>query len=90
MNDNLSPIVLFVYARPEHTQRTLAALAANAEASESELYVYADAPRNAKDQAQVVAVHQLLTGITGFGKVSVIEREHNYGLAQISNIMDSA
>jgi len=36
----LSPIVLFVYNRPWHTQQTIEALQKNELASESELYIF--------------------------------------------------
>lgn len=38
--DRLAPVVLFVYARPEHTRRTLEALAANPLAEQRDLIVY--------------------------------------------------
>jgi hypothetical protein len=38
----LSPIVLFAYLRPAHTQKTLDALANNALAKQSILYVFVD------------------------------------------------
>ena len=37
-----SPILLFVYNRPEHTRRVIESLQANAEAAESRLFIYAD------------------------------------------------
>ena len=58
---DLAPIVLFVYNRPDHTRRTLAGLAANPLASESDLIIYADGPKkpehaDAIEQARAVAV----------------------------------
>src|SRR5256885_8481150 len=51
-----APILLFAYARPEHTERTLAALEENALAGESDLYVFADAPREGdRESAERVA-----------------------------------
>lgn len=40
MQNNLAPIILFVYNRPWHTQQTLDALAKNELAKESILYIY--------------------------------------------------
>ena len=42
-----APIVLFVYNRPWHTQQTVKALQANAEAVDSDLIVFSD---GAKDE----------------------------------------
>ena len=79
---NLAPIVLFVYNRPEHTRRTLAALAANPLASESDLIVYADGPRKPEHAALVEAVRTVVRGISGFRSLKLIERETNLGLAK--------
>lgn len=79
---SIAPIVLFAYARPEHTRRTLEALAANALAEQSDLFVYADAPRRESEAAQVDAVRKLVRAASGFRSVNVIERETNYGLAR--------
>ena len=42
----LAPILLFVYNRPAHTRRLVESLLRNAEAAESTLFVYSDAPRD--------------------------------------------
>ena len=42
----ISPIVLFIYNRPEHTRQTLEALASNTLAQESDLFIYADGPKD--------------------------------------------
>jgi GT2 family glycosyltransferase len=76
-----APIVLFVYNRPEHTQRTLAGLAANPEASESDLIVYADGPKRPEHQASVRAARDLVRNAVGFRSVEIVERESNLGLA---------
>ena len=43
---SLSPIVLFVYNRPWHTQQTIEALQKNELASESNLIIYSDEANN--------------------------------------------
>ncbi|MDR3188983.1 MAG: glycosyltransferase [Prevotellaceae bacterium] len=76
---NLAPIVLFVYNRPHHTQRTVEALKNNALAKESELFIFSDA---AKNEAAVAAVHEVreyISRISGFRKVHIIERPENMG-----------
>ena len=77
----VSPIVLFVCSRPEHTKQTLSALQKNDLASESELFIYSDAPKSEKAEKSVAEVRKLIKKIKGFKKVTVIEREKNWGLA---------
>lgn len=77
-----APIVLFTFSRPEHTKRTLSALAANPLAKGSELIVYSDAPRFDTDAPLVSEVRELLYSIEGFHRTKVVERKTNYGLAR--------
>jgi len=79
---NLAPIILFVYNRPWHTAQTLAALANNDLAKESDLIVYADAAKNAKQLNAVNEVHKILESIDGFKSVKIIKQQHNVGLSQ--------
>lgn len=76
----LSPIVLFVYNRPTHTKRTLEALQANVLATESDLFIFADGPKQAGD-AQVQAVREVIKNVTGFASVTVQASDVNKGLA---------
>lgn len=78
----LAPIVLFAFSRPDHTRRTLAALAGNSFADQSDLIVYADAARSEGDVENVRAVRDLIRGADGFKSLTVIERKTNYGLAR--------
>ncbi|MBS9903565.1 glycosyltransferase [Vibrio alginolyticus] len=80
MND-LAPIVLFVYNRPEHTAETLQALKNNYLACESELFIYSDAAKNDSVQNQVDKVRDLISDVSGFKKVTVIKQTKNIGLA---------
>lgn len=43
---NIAPVILFVYNRPEHTQKVLDALAENILAKDSELFIFCDGPKN--------------------------------------------
>ena len=79
---NLSPIVLFVYNRPRHTQKTIKALQNNELASESELFIYADNAKNNKIDEKVLKVRSYIKKINGFKKVTIIEREKNWGLSK--------
>lgn len=78
----LAPILLFVYARPEHTKQTIKNLADNELASSSDLIIYSDAARNDKDIAAVEEVRRLVCSTQGFRSVTVVERQSNYGLAR--------
>ena len=80
------PIVLFVYNRPYHSRQTVEALRKNELASESELFIYSDAPKNSEAKQAVKEVREYIRTIDGFKKVTIIEREKNWGLA--ANIID--
>jgi len=77
-----APIVLFTFNRPEHTRRTLEALAANDLASESHLTVYCDGPRRAEDVAAVDTTRAVVRAASGFASVQVVARDANMGLAR--------
>ena len=77
----LAPIVLFVYNRPWHSQQTIEALQKNELSSESELFIYSDAPKAEKDQEKVQEVRDYVHSIGGFKKLTIIERVENWGLA---------
>ena len=86
----LSPIVLFVYNRHEHTRRTVEALQKNFLAEESELFIFSDGPKNESDAIKVREVRNYLKTISGFKSISIIERDINFGLANsiISGVTD--
>lgn len=77
----LSPIVLFVYNRPWHTQQTIEALQKNELADESELFIYSDAAKSDNAKQAVSEVRKYIKSIDGFKKITIIERENNWGLA---------
>ena len=77
----LAPIVLFVYNRLEHTKQTLEALQNNELAKVSELFIYSDAAKNEDNIEKVQKVREYIKSIDGFKKVTIIEREKNWGLA---------
>lgn len=80
----LAPIILFVYNRPENTQRTLDELSKNEEAKHSILYIYCDGPKVNADSEQlgkINAVRTICSLENRFKLVNVVEREINLGLA---------
>ncbi|MGI6224536.1 MAG: glycosyltransferase [Prevotella sp.] len=78
----LAPILLFVYNRPSHVKEGLTALLRNAEAAESDLFVFSDGPRNEADRESVAEVRNMVEGIKGFKEVHLVERKENWGLAK--------
>jgi GT2 family glycosyltransferase len=76
-----APIALFVYNRPQHTERTIKFLKQNQLASESRLFIFSDGFKSAEDEARVLEVRELLKNIDGFKSVEVVERKENMGLA---------
>ena len=79
--NSLAPIVLFVYNRPWHTQQTVEALKKNAEAKDSNLFIFSDGYKNKKVKSEVEKLREYIKTIDGFKHVTIIEREKNYGLA---------
>ena len=67
---NLSPIVLFVYNRPWHTQKTIEALQKNEMAIESDLIIYSDEAKNENEQANVNKVRLYINQIDNFKKIT--------------------
>lgn len=77
----LAPIVLFTYNRLYHTQQTIKALQENELASISELFIYSDGAKNRDSIQKVNEVREYIRSINGFKKVTIIERNRNWGLA---------
>ncbi|MCK5320476.1 glycosyltransferase [Candidatus Parcubacteria bacterium] len=78
----LSPIVLFVYNRLEHTKKTVESLQKNKLASKSELYIFSDAPKDLNATKNVQNVRNYIKSIAGFKNIIIIERNKNLGLAR--------
>jgi len=76
-----APIALFVYNRPLHTRQTVEALLRNLEAIDSEFYIFSDAAKNESSRSAVSEVRTYVNTISGFKKITIIEREFNWGLA---------
>ncbi|WP_131538392.1 glycosyltransferase [Pedobacter nototheniae] len=78
---NLAPIALFVYNRPQHTSRTIKFLQQNELATDSRLYIFSDGAKSEKDDQKVAEVRAIINAIDGFKSVKIIERKENAGLA---------
>ena len=82
INQELAPIVLFVYNRLSHTKKTIDALIKNKLVEKSELFIYSDGPKDVESiKKQVYEVRNFLKEIKGFKRVTIIESENNNGLA---------
>ena len=77
----LAPIALFVYNRPEHTRRTIKFLQQNLLADESRLFIFSDAAKEDKQSEKVNEVREIAKVVEGFKSVQLIERPTNLGLA---------
>ena len=92
----LAPIVLFVYNRADHFQKTFEALSKCPEASDSELFIFSDGPKNESAAPKVQKVRKALHAVetSGFFKsITIYESPVNKGLASsiisgVTNIME--
>ncbi|MEM0948339.1 MAG: sugar transferase [Pseudomonadota bacterium] len=75
-----APIVLFAFNRPGHLSQVLAALRADPLAEQSDITIFCDGPRGAKDVAQVQAVLDVARAADGFRSIDIRERIENAGL----------
>lgn len=79
----LAPIILFVYNRPFHTEQVLNALLTNDLAKYSDLFIYADGPRDDASDEQIENIKKVrdyIKTISGFKSVKIIEQVVNKGL----------
>ena len=77
-----APIVLFTYARLEHTKRTIDALLKNDGYELHDLIIFSDAARMPSVENDVYAVREYLKTISGFRTVTIHYRPYNFGLAK--------
>ena len=82
MRRDLAPVALFAYRRADHLERTLASLRLCREAAETHVVVFSDGSKGPYDEAAVREVRDVLSSVTGFASVRVVEREGNVGLAR--------
>ena len=77
----LAPICLFTYNRLIETKQTVEALKKNFLASQSELFIFSDGPKNESVKDKVNAVRAFLKTVNGFKSVTIFESKTNKGLA---------
>ncbi|MCH5266994.1 MAG: sugar transferase [Lachnospiraceae bacterium] len=79
-----APVIVFVYCRLEHTQKTLQALNVNELAAETDLYIFADNAKNENNREKVDAVRGYIDQFkqeAAFKSITIIKAEKNKGLA---------
>ena len=80
----MAPIILFIYSRPDYTLQTLESLFQNSEASQSDLFVFADGAKPNATPEQLKKIQEA-RGVVKSKKwcksVTVYESEKNKGLA---------
>lgn len=85
-----APIALFTYNRADHTRRAVESLLQNAEAKDSDLFIFSDGAKNEKAVKGVAENREYIHTVTRFKTVTIVEREKNWGLANslIAGITD--
>ena len=85
-----APIALFTFNRADHTRKAVESLLLNAEAKDSDLFIFSDGPKNEKTVRGVADNREYIHTVTGFKTVTIVEREKNWGLANslIAGITD--
>ena len=76
-----APIAFFAYKRPEHTLKSLQSLSENPEASQSELFIFCDAPKQLEDWSAVNKVREVIRQEQWCKVVHIREQDNNLGLA---------
>lgn len=78
------PVIIFVYNRPEHTKKTIEALAENNLAKETKIFIFSDAAKNEKAIKNVEATRNFIESVSEkklFKSVEIIKAPKNKGLA---------
>jgi hypothetical protein len=76
-----APILIFTYIRLDSLKSLISSLQKNILATESDVFIYSDAPKYAKDANEINKIRDYLKTITGFKSITIIEAEKNKGLA---------
>jgi hypothetical protein len=78
----LAPVAIFGYARAAHLRRCVESLLTNDEAPATDVVFFCDAARAPSDQKNVDEVRSYVDTVRGFGSVTIVHREENFGLAR--------
>lgn len=80
----VAPLLIFVYARPDHTKKTIEAIAKNDLAAQTNVFIFSDAAKNAKTEEKVIEVRDYIDTLENrnlFKSVTIIKADKNKGLA---------
>lgn len=94
INEDLAPIVIICYNRPDHFKKTIDNLAKCKEAINSNIYIYIDGPKNINDIKNINEIIKLAKNKKNyFRNLEIIQRNKNYGLREnitksVSEILD--
>jgi hypothetical protein len=77
-----TPVALFSYNRPNHTERVLTALARSRRLSECDFVFYLDGAKSQSQQCQVDATRSRLHAWAPTFAAQIVERKENLGLAR--------
>ena len=80
--EKYAPVIMFVFNRPTHVQKLIDSLKANEESKRTDVFIFSDAALKTEDEENVKIVRKMLSEISGFQNVTVVERSENYGLAR--------
>lgn len=78
---DFAPIAFFAYNRPRHALNALNNLSRCDLAEESDLHIFCDGAKTAKDSKQVKEVQDLVRSEKWCGQVTVVSHDKNIGLA---------
>ncbi len=77
-----TPLALFTYDRPEHTEAVLESLSRCARLDECDLHIYCDGPKNPEQLPAVKASRQVVRKWSALLNAEIIERDTNLGLSR--------
>jgi hypothetical protein len=83
--NELAPICLFLYNRPNHTRKTLNQLQKAKHSSLSKLYIFCDGPKASatpEEIEKIQKVHNIAHEISGFQEVRIVKQTSNLGLGK--------
>lgn len=80
-NRDYAPICLFCYNRLDELKECVESLRKNYLASESDLFIFSDGPKNINGIERINEVRNYVHTITGFRSVTIVEAKRNKGLA---------
>jgi hypothetical protein len=93
MNNQIAPICLFVYNRRSQALKTLEALQNNYLASQSDLFIFSDGPKNPGGADKIAELREEIKKADGFLSVTISEAQKNMGLSKsiiagVSSVLD--